>query len=548
MDGSVYLATSSGFTRYDGETETFYNWADIPELHKAFGESMRCLVIEKNGVIWIGKSNGNLLEFRSFENKITEYEGLQSKYQHLINTVLDIRNDDRVLWLGTLAGLLKFDKQTKQFSRVSFQEKSTPLMVGNLQREGKDILWFAGTTGLVKFQISNGEAEYFTVHHGLPTNSFHFQRSFMTHDGLYCIASMKSIVMFRPNNLNQLTIFPKANITELRVLNETMDLQRLSGPELSISYNENFFTLTLNTFDFLNQENIQYASMLEGLQNDWVYHGKNRQISFTNVPGGDYVLKYKTTTSDGVWPDEFQILHIHIDTAFYKTWWFTILMILLTLGILYAIMKYRQQQKQKVEHLRQKIARDLHDDIGATLSSIRMYSEVARTRPGDNEPLLDRISENARGMVDSMSDIVWAIKPGNDKFGDLKIRMENFANEMCGPLDIGLKLNYDAKLDDLKLHMEQRKDLYLIFKETMNNAVKYSECTNLHITLKREDNSIRIEISDDGKGFDLEKIKKGNGLDNMRMRVATMKGRLQITSSEAEGTCILFDVPYTHFG
>jgi signal transduction histidine kinase/ligand-binding sensor domain-containing protein len=548
IDGSIYLATSNGFTQYDGQTETFYNWADIPELHKEFGESMRCMSIEKDGIIWIGKSNGNLLEFRFRENKITEYEGLQSKYQHLDNTVLDIINDGGVLWLGTLTGLLKFDKQTKQFSRVSFHEKSTPLMVGNLQRQGKDILWFTGTTGLVKYHISLGTAEYFTVHHGLPTNSFHFQRSYITHDGLYCMASMKGIVMFRPDNLNQLTIFPKAYITRLRVLNEEKDLTRMIEPKLSLAYNENFFTLTLNTFDFLNEENIQYASMLEGLHDDWVYHGKNRQLSFTNVPGGDYVLKYKATTSDGVWPDEFQILHIHIDTAFYKTWWFTILMILFSIAIVYAIMKYRQQQKHKVENLLQKIARDLHDDIGATLSSIRMYSEVARTRPGDNVPLLDRISENARGMVDSMSDIVWAIKPGNDKFGDLKIRMENFANEMCGPLDIELKLNYDAKLDDLKLHMEQRKDLYLIFKEAVNNAVKYSECKNLSITLKREDNSIRIEISDNGKGFDLEKIKKGNGLDNMRMRVAAMKGRLQVTSSQAEGTCILFDVPYTHFG
>lgn len=548
LDGSIYVATSSGLSRYDGSTGTFYNWVDHPELQKAFAESMRCIVIEKNGVIWIAKSNGNLLEFLIDENKITEYEGLQSKYQHLDNTVLDIRDDGEVLWLGTLAGLLKFDKAKKQFSRVDFQDKITPLLVGNLQKEGDDIMWFTGTTGLVKYHISNGAAEYFTVHHGLPTNSFHFQRSYITYDRLYCMASMKGIVMFRPENLNQLTNFPKAFITELRVLNQTMDLQRLSGPKLSLSHNENFFTITLNTFDYLHQDNIHYASMLEGLHDDWVYHGKNRQLSFTNLPGGDYVLKYKTTTSDGIWSDEFQTLQIHIDTVYYKTWWFIILILILVIGILYAVMKYRQQQKLKVEQLRQKIASDLHDDIGATLSSIRMYSEVARTRHGNNEPLLERISENARGMVDSMSDIVWAIKPGNDKFGDLKMRMENFAHEMCGPLDIELKLHYDHNLDELKLQMELRKDLYLVFKEVVNNAVKYSKCKNLNISLKRDNNSISMEIADDGKGFDVEKIKKGNGLDNMKMRVRNMNGRLDITSSDLKGTCILVYIPFTHFG
>ncbi len=548
LDGAIYVATSNGFSRYDGNTGTFYNWVDHPELQKAFAESMRCIVIDKNGVIWIAKSNGNLLEFLINENKIIEYTGLQSKYQHLDNTVLDMQDDGGVLWLGTLAGLLKFDKTTKQFSRVNFYEKITPLLVGNLQKEGDEIMWFTGTTGLVKYHISNGASEYFTVHHGLPTNSFHFQRSYITHDGLYCMASMKGIVMYRPENLNQLTNFPKAFITELRVLNQPMDVQRLSGPKLSLSHNENFFTITLNTFDYLHQDNIQYASMLEGLHDDWVYHGKNRQLSFTNVPGGDYVLKYKTTTSNGIWSDEFQTLHIHIDTVFYKTWWFTILIVLLIIGILYAVVKYRQHQKLKVEHLRQKIASDLHDDIGATLSSIRMYSEVARTRHGNNEPLLERISENARGMVDSMSDIVWAIKPGNDKFSDLKTRMENFANEMCGPLDIELKFGCDHNLDDLKLQMEQRKDLYLVFKETVNNAVKYSQCKILTISLRRDDNSIRMEITDDGKGFDVEKIKKGNGLDNMSMRVRNMNGKLEITSSEVEGTCILVYVPFTHFG
>lgn len=547
-DGEIYIATSRGFSRYDEETDSFYNWTDIPELERALGESMRCIAMGENGVVWIAKSNGNLLAFKPAENKIEEYVQPQSEYQNINNNVLDIINDGSILWVGTVGGLLKFDKTSKQFSRVNFGEKIAPLMVGNLHRDGDEILWLTGTTGLVKYHITNSTSEYFTVHHGLPTNSFHFQRSFVTHDSLYCMASMKGMVMFRPENLKQLTRFPKAYITELRVLNEAMDLKRMNEQQLSLSYNENFFTITLNTFDYLHQDNVQYAFMLEGLHNDWVYNGNNRQLSFTNIPGGDYILKYKTTTSDGIWPDEFQTLKIHIDTVYYKTYWFRGLILLVTIAIMYAVMKYRQLQKQKVETLRQKIASDLHDDIGATLSSIRMYSEVARTRKTDNEPLLEKISENARGMVDSMSDIVWAIKPGNDKLGDLKKRMENFALEICGPNNIELDFKFDNSLAEQKLQMEQRKDLYLVFKEAVNNAAKYSECKNLSVSIARNGSLLSMEIADDGKGFDATTIKKGNGLDNIKMRVQAMKGKLTIESSENNGTKILCEIPFTLIG
>jgi len=548
QSGEIYLSTSRGFSRYDEDTDTFYNWNDLPEVHKIFGSNTRGMVIDENGTIWIGISKGNIIEFHPSEKTVSEHPNLNVEIQSSNNTILDMLDDGGTIWVGTITGLMKFDKETKQYSKVRFAKRTAPSMVGNIWKDKNDVLWFSGNTGVVRYNTVSSATEYFDVHHGLPTNSFHFQHAFETSDGMLCMASLKGIVMFRPENLQQLISFPKAQITELRVLNEVMDLNRMSEQKLSLKYDENFFTITLNTFDYLQQDNIQFAFMLEGLHPDWVFNGKNRQLSFTNVAGGDYVLKYKTTTSDGIWSDEFQTLQIHIDTVFYKTWWFRIFILLFAVAIVYAVIRYRQQQKHKVETLRQKIASDLHDDIGATLSSIRMYSEVALTRKTDNEPLLEKISENARGMVDSMSDIVWAIKPGNDKFGDVQKRMQNFAMEMCGPADIELHFNFDESLSDFKLQMEHRKDIYLVFKEAVNNAVKYSTCKNLRVSISRNGNVLKLEIADDGRGFDSGTIKKGNGLDNMRMRVQMMKGKLNITSSENSGTQILCEVPFTHFG
>ncbi|MBL7944413.1 MAG: hypothetical protein JNM00_16755, partial [Flavobacteriales bacterium] len=434
----IYVTTSRGFSRYDEDSDSFYNWSEYPELYKALRANTRCATVDDNGIIWISKSNGNLLEFHPDRLTVAEHQAPAIVTHSGNNNVLDMLDNGAILWMGTSAGLMKFDKTKKQFERITFPENNVPLMVGNLRMEDNEVLWFTGSTGLVKFNMVSHTTEVFKVHHGLPTNSFHFQRSFVTHDSTYCMASMHGVVMFKPENLKQLTYHPAVYITELRVLNEVVDRGVLTGNELSLDHDQNFFTVTLNAFDYLNKDIVQYAYMLEGLHEEWIYNGRNRQLSFLNVPGGNYVLKFKASTTDGIWPDSFQSMRIHIDTVFYKQWWFSVLLMALVAAIVFFIMKYRQQQRNKVESLRQKIASDLHDDIGATLSSIRMYSEVALSRNNNNEQLLERISDNARDMVDSMSDIVWAIKPGNDRMGDLQKRMENFALEMCGPSNIEL--------------------------------------------------------------------------------------------------------------
>lgn len=207
----------------------------------------------------------------------------------------------------------------------------------------------------------------------------------------------------------------------------------------------------------------------------------------------------------------------------------------------------RLKHKLNEVQLRNKIASDLHDDIGATLSGIKMFSELAgqkvkQTNP-DVIPLLQKINESSKEMIDSMSDIVWMIKPGNDKFINLEDRMTNFAYEVCSTKNIDLHFHKDEKLDSIILPMELRRDIYLIFKEAVNNAVKYSGAKVIDVSISTDNSIFNLTINDNGIGFDPITIKKGNGLDNMQKRTEMHKGTFSLQAKSGGGTQIIISIP-----
>jgi signal transduction histidine kinase len=221
-----------------------------------------------------------------------------------------------------------------------------------------------------------------------------------------------------------------------------------------------------------------------------------------------------------------------------------VLLILSLLGIALLVNRNRLRQRMKELELRNQIAADLHDEVGSSLSSIHMLSQMA-TQPGNeitHKDILSRMSSNAKETMDKMGDIVWMIKPGETESGSLKQRMERFTYEICGSRNISAALQID-QLEKIKLSMEQRKNIYLIFKEAVNNAVKYSGTEKIEIIASVQNKELMLQVKDFGKGFAFETTGKGNGLDNMKHRAAEMSGTIQINSSAAQGTEIKLSIP-----
>jgi signal transduction histidine kinase len=223
----------------------------------------------------------------------------------------------------------------------------------------------------------------------------------------------------------------------------------------------------------------------------------------------------------------------------------------------YGIYRYRINEILNRQAIRNKIAQDLHDNVGSTLSSIGVYSQVAKiyNQQHRNEELkdaLEKISETSGNMISEMNDIVWTINPRNDNMQVLLQRMESFAKPLLAAREIQLHFSFDPTIATLNLEMTQRKNFYLIFKEAVNNALKYAACKNLYVTIQVRNFRLEMIIRDDGAGFDVQTITEknssslsGNGLKNMSVRARELKGSCELMAVPGNGTTVKLQFPIT---
>jgi two-component system, NarL family, sensor histidine kinase UhpB len=221
-----------------------------------------------------------------------------------------------------------------------------------------------------------------------------------------------------------------------------------------------------------------------------------------------------------------------------------VLAVLIILSAFLLFNRYKLRQRMKQLELRNQIAADLHDEVGSSLSSIHMLSQMAAQKNNSEgqKELLHRMSVNAKETMDKMSDIIWTVKPGETEATSLKQRIERFAYEICNAKNIELNMQLDD-LEKAKLTMEQRKNIWLICKEALNNAGKYAEAKKIEINSSLKEKKLLIEINDFGNGFDTTLASKGNGLGNMENRAKELNAVLNIRSAINSGTSIQFAVP-----
>ena len=199
-----------------------------------------------------------------------------------------------------------------------------------------------------------------------------------------------------------------------------------------------------------------------------------------------------------------------------------------------------------VEALRNRVARDLHDDMGSTLSTINILSSMAKAKIDGStvktSEYLSKISEYSERMMDTMDDIVWSIKPSNDSMIKIISRMREFATNVLEPKEIDFDFTINEDIYEIKLNMEARRDFFLIFKEAVNNAAKYSKADKVEIDLTIQNKKLVLLVKDDGAGFDFSQA-DGNGLGNMKKRADNINGYVSIQSSKGNGTSVKLVIP-----
>jgi two-component system sensor histidine kinase UhpB len=328
--------------------------------------------------------------------------------------------------------------------------------------------------------------------------------------------------------------------------------------KLAIDYAEKAFQVFKTENDTLRQHNVatNLAEYYQSANNDtkayeYLKISKEFGDSLTRRQFSEETTKLQTTYEVKEKDKEIQLLskekelqNQRLQKQRFLMIGATVIALLVLAGGWLLYNRNRLRQRMNELELRNRIAADLHDEVGSSLSSIHMLSQMASQKAvaGAQQDILSRMSSNARETMDKMGDIVWMIKPSDTEAGSLKHRMERFAYEVGISKNIEVAIQLE-ELEKLRLNMEQRRNIYLIFKEAVNNAAKYSEAKKIDIASLYKNRELRLVIKDEGKGFDHSKTRKGNGLDNMSKRAAELGGRLDINSLVNNGTTVALVMP-----
>jgi signal transduction histidine kinase len=215
-------------------------------------------------------------------------------------------------------------------------------------------------------------------------------------------------------------------------------------------------------------------------------------------------------------------------------------------GFFYGLYQFRYRQLLQLQHIREKISKDLHDEVGSTMSGISILGGIIQQNLSDN-PLLknftERIVEDSQRVGDTLDDIVWSVKPKNDHLDQLLIRMKRFASDLFDAKDIDYQFVMPNASDNIKLSMDERYDIYLIYKEIINNLVKYAKCTKVSVKIEINKGFLWMEIKDNGIGFNPNQQTERNGIRNMKSRTENLGGHIDINSEIGKGTEISLKIP-----
>jgi ligand-binding sensor domain-containing protein/signal transduction histidine kinase len=549
--GDIWIATFSearqGITRWERATETFHLYGEAEGLPprtpiaNVFRE-------DRAGNLWIGfQENDALARFR--DGRFTVFNSEQGLPA---GTIYDLYLDHRSrLWIAsTQGGLARLDDTSAEQPRFITYTTSQGLSSNSINcitedRYGR--LYVGTKRGLDRLDPATGRVKPFTAADGLISGEVLV--SYRDRKGDLWFGGKGGLSRLSPQP-DPPQSPPPVLITGLRIGGETHQISALGETEiaaLELGPDQHQIQLDFVALGFSPGEGLRYQYKLEGASEDWSQLADQRLVNFANLAPGRYRFLVRAVNADGVMSEPPASFSFTILPAVWQRWWFVALIAALAGLIAYALYRYRVNQLLKVERVRTRIASDLHDDIGSSLSQISIISEVVRTQLTRDNPAfaapLSTIAQTSRELVDSMSDIVWSINPKRDNLFDLVYRMRHFSMDTLAAQEIDFDFNAPDSLPETKIETDMRREIFLIFKEAVNNAIRHSRGSYVKIELSFENGALQLAVKDNGTGFDTTKNHRGHGLSSIRQRAERIGGELEINSTPGAGTEVTLQAP-----
>ncbi len=507
-------------------------------------DAIRCITPMDDSTLIIGFLHEGVRLFHINTRTFSEFrsDALERFFFHQQTAVKSLYFHASVLWIGTDGeGLLSYHTGTGKLS-VAKRENGLPNnTIYGILPDGAGYLWISTNQGLSRFREDldfNGAPTQFTNYtaaQGLQSNEFNTGAAHRAADGSLLFGGINGLNVFNPQNFLRADQPIPVVFTRFMIDNDEKrgDTTAAYRTRIELAYQDHSLGISFAALDFSPVHQYRYYYRLAGYEKHWVDAGLRNYAAYTNIPPGDYVFMVKYAKDPDNPGDPVSAVHVIVHGPFWKNAWFIGLMIALLIAAVYGIYRYRIAQVVKLLQVRQHVAADLHDDIGSTLSNINILSELSRKslqNPVQATGFLDRISEEVNTSSQSLDDIIWSINTHNDTWEETFSRMRRYAAEVFENSGTAYNVNLAEQGGRVKINMEKRRDLFLIYKEILNNIHKHADASEVQIDMQFLDNRLLMRISDNGTGFDQLAQTHRNGIRNLRRRVARWKGTMELES------------------
>jgi signal transduction histidine kinase/ligand-binding sensor domain-containing protein len=535
-EGILWLGTEGdGLYRYQAKAPSHFEKGG-----GLLSDWIRTLYLDAQGTLWIGTAGGGLSRWRDGRlATFTTREGLAD------NTISQIMEDGKGrLWLGSNRGIACVAK-----------------------RELEDLV--AGKIAVV-YPQAYGRAE------GMPseecTGGF-FPAGLKTQSGQLCFSTLKGIVVADPRPQNADAPAPAVVLEETMVDGVAADMRlarvvvrgETGGPNPAASAGETAIRIgpgkhrlefRYTGMSFSSPERVRFRYRLEPLDTDWVEAGARRTAFYSYVPPGQYRFRVIACNSAGIWSEAGAGVSLIVSPHLWQAWWVIAVASLGLLGAVAGTVRVAEKKKHQrrlklleqeraLEHERARIAQDLHDDLGSSLTRISLLSDLARAdkdSPSQVEAHAQKISQSAGQTVRALEEIVWALRPGSDSLQSLVEYIAHFANELFEGDTAHCRLDLPHDLPTQSLPPEMRHNIFLVVKEALTNAFKHGHAREVRVQAKASARTLEMVVQDDGQGFEEQALPpapgKRHGLGNMRRRAEAMGGTLAVDSARGKGTTV----------
>ncbi len=566
--GQLWAGTQNGLARWDGENSKLFTTRD------GLSENVvRAIAEDADGNLWVGTENHGLNFFK--DGKFISYQASENGLPG-DNISCLYADKDGVLWVGTSGhGLARF--QNGKWTRYSTENGLASDSISYLIEDAAGNLWLGSNMGLMRIQkkslndFANGTTNFFscrtfTETDGLPTRECtggSQPAAIRAHDGKLFFPTTKGLVSVNPAELKPNLQPPVVMIESVKVDGREQKTNSLSSTwsqTVVVPPGREQLEIDYTALNFSAPDAVRFKYRLEDRDNAWTDARDARVANYSNLSPGHYQFRVVAFNEDGVPNETGGVLDITVQPQFWQTGWFRIVGILCIVGIVVGVVRYISTQKLKrevqlhkqheeLERERARIARDLHDQLGANLTQVALLGEMAeadKNMPGEIELHAQQISHTARETTRSLDEIVWAVNPSNDTLEGLANYACKYAQEYLALAGIRYRAEVPAHLPATDIPPEVRHNAFLAFKESVNNVVKHAHATEAWIRLRLSPEKFIFEIEDNGRGFgdvNSKAAQMRNGLRNMRKRMEDIRGEFSISPGTNGGTIVRLKIP-----